>query len=425
MLILPLILVLLLIALFSGIEIAFLSANKLRIELLKEKGSRSAAIWAGFNAEPSRFISTMLIGLNIALVIFGSLTADLISPDLIPFLPREEVPLMLIQTVVTTFLVLMFGEIIPKILFQVNADTTLLFFAYPVRYLLYLPLTPLTGLFHFLSKWIIVHVLRQEIKEGPKGFSAADLEYLVKETAAAEENTGEETDQLNSDIFEKALYLKEVKVKSCLVPRTEIVAFEISEPFSDLKQRFVESRHSRIIVYRESMDQILGYIHHFDLLNGQSDIQQLIRSILVVPESMNARDLLMQFMKEKKSMAWVVDEYGGTAGLVTLEDIMEEIFGEIEDEHDEEELTEKELAENRFLFSGRLEIDYLNDAWQLDLPVGDYETLSGLIINRHESIPAEGEEIKDPEEGFLFRIRKATGKRIDLIEVERLPKKED
>lgn len=415
MLVLPLFIVLLLIAFFSGVEIAFVSANKLRIELLKEKGSRAAAILAEFNADPSRFISTMLIGLNIALVVFGSLTADLISPENFPFLPTDEITLMVIQTIFTTFTVLFLGEIIPKMLFQVNADSTLLFFAFIIKYLFYLPLKPLSRVFHFLSKWIIVKVFRQEISETRKEFSDADLEYLVKETAASDDSSEEESDQLNSDLFEKALYLKEVKVRSCLVPRTEILAFEASGSLSELRSLFVESKHSRIIIYRESLDTILGYAHHFDLLNGKSDIASLTRPILVIPETMNARDLLLQFMKEKKNIAWVVDEYGGTAGIVTLEDLIEEIFGEIEDEHDEEELPEKQLSENSFLFSGRLEIDYLNDTYSLELPEGDYETLSGLIINHNEAIPQVGEEIRS--EDFVFKIIKASDKRIDLVEL--------
>lgn len=418
---LSIIIILFFIAFFSGIEIAFVSANKLRIELLKEKGNTAAAIMARFNREPAKFISTLLIGLNICLVAFGSVAADIFKPENFSFLPQGEISLLIVQTFITTFIILIFGELIPKILFRVNSDSTLLLFAYPV-YFVYVFLKPLTNLFHFLSRKIISTFWGKSYVENETEFTEEDLEYLVKETAAGEVKEADETDELNSDMFEKALYLREVKVRNCMVPRTEIAAVEINEGIEGVRKKIIETKHSRIFVYNETIDKILGYVHHFDLLKDNNDIKKILWQPLVVPETMNARDLLTSFTKKKKNIAWVVDEYGGTAGIVTLEDVMEEIFGEIEDEHDDENFTEKKINNNTYIFSARLEIDYLNEKYDLDLPKGDYETLGGFVVQVHESIPEVGEEIEI--ENFHIKILKASNKRIDLVELSKQSEKE-
>ncbi|MES2621667.1 MAG: hemolysin family protein [Bacteroidota bacterium] len=407
---------LLLIAFFSGIEIAFLSANKLRIELLKEKGSGSAKIISEFNNNPSKFISTMLIGINISLVLFGSITANYFINERFSFLPTGEISLLIAQTIFTTFIILVFGELIPKILFRVNSDQTLLLFSYPTKYLFYIPLKPLANLFHSLSRWIIKKVIGSELVESKQAFTAEDLEYLVKETAVNDEDGHDEADHLNSEIFEKALYLKDVKVRTCMVPRPEIQAIEIEEGLDELKRLFIETKLSRIIVYDETIDKILGYVHHFDLLKNPPSLKQAIRPLQVIPESMTARDLLLQFIREKKNVAWVVDEYGGTAGIITLEDLMEEIFGEIKDEHDEEDRTEKKVSDMEFIFSGRLEIDYLNNEYHLEIPEGEYTTLSGYIISGFEDIPEPGTVIA--LDNFQIKVLRATDKRIELVNFE-------
>jgi CBS domain containing-hemolysin-like protein len=407
---------LLLIAFFSGIEIAFVSANKLRIELLKEKGSRKARIVSEFANNPSKFISTMLIGLNISLVLFGSITANYLVKDNFPFLPSRELPLLLVQTVVTTFVILIFGELVPKILFRVNADQALLWFSLPAKYLFYIPLKPLTNVFHYTSRWIIKKLIGTELVESKPSFTKEDLEYLVKETAVTDETGKDEADHLNSEIFEKALYLKDVKVRSCMVPRPEIQGIDINEGLDKLKKKLVETRLSRIIIYDEVIDKVLGYVHHFDLIKNPKTLKEIIRPLQVIPESMTANDLMLQFIREKKNIAWVVDEYGGTAGIITLEDLMEEIFGEIEDEHDDENLTEKQVAENDFIFSGRLEVDYLNREYYLGIPEGEYNTLSGYIINGFEDIPEAG-TVLDLDR-FHIRILKASDKRIELVKVK-------
>ncbi|MCX6198715.1 MAG: hemolysin family protein [Bacteroidetes bacterium] len=407
---------LLLIAFFSGIEIAFVSANKLRIELLKEKGSSAARIIADFNDHPSQFISTMLIGLNISLVLFGSVNANYFTHEHFPFLPSGEIKLLLVQTVFTTFFILIFGELLPKILFRVNADQTLLLLAYPAKYLFYLPLQPLSKLFHNISRWLITKITRTELLEGRQSFTKEDLEYLVKETAVTDEGGKDEADHLNSEIFEKALYLKDVKVRSCMVPRPEIVGIDFLDSKEDLKKKFIETKLSRLIVYDETMDKLLGYIHHFDLLKSFDSVKQIIRPLMVVPESMTARDLMLQFIRERKNIAWVVDEYGGTAGIITLEDLMEEIFGEIADEHDEEDMTEKKISETEFVFAGRLEVDYLNNEYDLGIPEGEYTTLSGYIISVFEDIPEPGTKID--LDHFHLKILRASDKRIELVNVQ-------
>jgi CBS domain containing-hemolysin-like protein len=410
---------LLLIAFFSGIEIAFVSANKLRVELLKEKGSLSAKIISGFNSNPSRFISTMLIGLNIAVVLFGSIAETYFSPERLGFGQVNPVSWLIVQTVVTTFIILIFGELIPKILFRVNSDQTLLLFAYPVK-LVYVLLSPLTNLFHSLARWILQRLFSIQLREGGQDFTEEDLEYLVKETAV-EENDTDEADHLNSEIFEKALYLKDIKVRNCMIPRPEIQSFEVTDSLEDLRKMFIETKLSRIIVYDEMIDKIMGYVHHFDMLKEPKAVRTLIRPILTIPDSMTARDLLLQFIRERKNMAWVVDEYGGTAGIITLEDLMEEIFGEIEDEHDEEDLTEKKVSANEYVFSGRLEIDYLNNEYDLDIPEGDYATLSGYIISNFEDLPEAGTEID--MDHFHVKILRASETRIDVVSLVLKPEK--
>ncbi len=407
---------LLLIAFFSGIETAFVSANKLRIELLKEKGSGSARIIADFNGSPSKFISTMLIGLNISLVIFGSITSNYFTNSNFSFLPTGEVALLITQTILTTFIILIFGELIPKILFRVNSDQTLLWFAYPAKYLFYIPLQPFTNFFHLISRWLIKQIIGTDLVESKQAFTKEDLEYLVKETAVTEGEGQNESDHLNSEIFEKALYLKDVKVRSCMVPRPEIQAIEIDEGLTELKKKFIETKLSRIFVYDTTIDRITGYVHHFDLLKNPATLKQALRSLPVVPESMTARDLLLQFTRDKKNVAWVVDEYGGTAGIITLEDLIEQIFGEIQDEHDEEELTEKKISETDYVFSGRLEVDYLNNEYDLQIPEGEYTTLSGYIISGFEDIPEPGAVID--LDRFHIKVLRATDKRIELVDIK-------
>ena len=242
------------------------------------------------------------------------------------------------------------------------------------------------------------------------------MEYLIKETAASEENEDGEADDINSEIFERALNLKEIRLKACMVPRPEIVAISVNETLADLRKLILESKHSRIPVYQSSIDQIVGYVYHLDLLKNPATIREIVRPIEIVPASMTAQDLLVQLTKERKNMVWVIDEYGGTAGIITLEDLMEEIFGEIDDEHDVEEMVEKELGVNEFVFSGRLEINYLNEEYNLDIPEGDYSTLSGYIVSQNEDIPDQNEIVQ--LDRFEIKILKASNKIIELVRLK-------
>lgn len=412
-----LVVALFLVAFFSGVEIAFVSANKLRVELLKEKGSTRARIVSNFAQNPSRFISAMLIGLNISLVLFGSITTNYFVQKNFSFLPPDDhnVALLIVQTLFTTFVILIFGELVPKILFRVNSDQTLLLFSYPLQFFYWI-LSPLAGVFYRMSRWMIKTITRRELKEGLPTFTKEDLEYLVKETAVSDEDGQDESDHLNSEIFEKALYLKDVKVRNFMVPRPEIQSIDASEDIETLRARFVETKLSRLPVYKESIDRIIGYVHHFDMLKNPKKLSDIIRPMPVIPASMTARDLMLQFIRERKNIAWVVDEYGGTAGIITLEDLMEQIFGEIQDEHDEEELVQKKLNDKEFVLSGRLEIDHLNHEFELNIPEGDYTTLSGYIINRFEDIPEPGKHFDI--DGFEIKILRGTETRIELVDLK-------
>jgi len=414
--ILWLLLVLVLIAFFSGIEIAFLSANKLRIELGKNKGSLSGKILSEFNEQRSRFISTLIVGLNICMIIFTSMMANVLSQQYFPFLPAEGLLLLLIQTFFTTIIVLFLGEFFPKALFRINPDSLLSFFAIPVKYLVYYPLLPLTYILETTSKFFMKLFLRRDIEESKHEFSAIDLEYLIKEVYSQEGTPENKSAEIDTEIFEKALYLKDVKVRECMVHRMNIEAINSTANIEELKNRFIETKHSRLIVHNGNIDDIAGYVHHQELLKDPKDISSILRTLPAIPETMSARDLLYTFIRERKNMAWIIDEHGGTAGIITLEDLMEEIFGEIRDEHDEEENVEKKISDTEYMFSGALEIDYLNEKYHFDIPTGEYETLAGFILAHHESIPNINDEIV--MEGYWFKVLNASDNRIQMVQMK-------
>lgn len=407
-------------AVFSGMEIAFISSNKLRIELNKETGNLASKVIGEFNEEAPTFITALLIMNNIALVLFSSFASTLIADE---FSTYTGLLLLIIQTLLTTLFVLIFGEFFPKALFRISPYRALSFFVVPFKYSIYwFPLKQIAGIFSWLSSQMIKLLMPQKYNENQVGFSSIDLEYYIKELAAGHQGVDED-DEINSDIFEKALYLKDTKVKECMIPRTELYGVDKNSSFEELKIKFIETRLSRLLVYEENIDNVIGYIHHIDIIKKQESLMENIYSILVVPEHMNARDLLTQFTKEHKSMAHVVDEYGGTAGLVTLEDLIEEIFGEIQDEHDEDEFVEKKLNHHEYIFSGRLEIDYINEKYKLDLPNGDYETLAGFVVVNHEDIPNVNETVFI--ENFEILITEASENRIETLQIKKHPKDDD
>jgi len=376
---------LILIGFFAGYEIAFISANRLSIELKKKQGLRSGIILSNFMESPAKFIGTCLIGLNIVLVVYGLLfTAFLKGIAWNPLEVENEYLKLVIDTIISTFVVLVFGEFIPKAIFKARNDKLIAFFA-PIADFFHTLLQPLASVFVSIAQWILTYIFNVRVNNKNEAFSKVDLEHFFQQT----KDQDEENQELNTELFENALSLPLVKIRQCLVPRTEIEGADIHTSIEDLKQQFIKTQLSKLVIYDDSVDSILGYVHQIDLFKRPATIQEILHPIIAVPESMSATDLINKFTKERKSIAWVVDEFGGTAGIVTMEDVLEEIFGEIRDEYDVEEFVEKQLAADEFIFSGRLELDYLKEKYELDFPENESETLSGYIINKHEAIPKQ------------------------------------
>jgi len=401
-------------AFFSGMEIAFITSNKLKVELDKGKGLLTARIMSAFYRDPSRLIGTLLLGNNIALVIYGIAMANVLEPFLLSILPEHlhsGLMVLLLQTIMATLIILFLAEFLPKVLFRINANAIIAFFAVPL-WIVYYFLYPVVYLFTGASQVILQRFMKIRFTRQEPVFTIVDLDQYIQELAKNEEQL--EDVQQEIQMFQNMIDFRKVKLRETMVPRNEMIAIEDSEPVGELKNTFITYGLSRIPVYSETIDNIIGYAHSFDMFKNPMDIKSIIKPILYIPETMPANVALTKFIREKKNIAVVVDEFGGTSGMVTMEDIMEEIFGEIEDEFDAEEMMEKLVQPGEFIFSARLEIDYLNDKYKLGLPESeDYETLAGLIINDHESIPAEGESILIKP--FRFDVLQATEARIDLV----------
>ncbi len=376
-----------LIGFFSGYEIGFVSANRLSLELKKKQGSRSGKIIAGFLEAPTQFIGTCLIGLNISLVVFGILFEELLHTHIWSRFGLGEGAILVGNTIVSTFVILFIGELVPKAMFKARAASLINTFA-PLAQFFHVLFKPLTVLLVNTAQWVLSNLFQVKMVYKKEAFTKVDLAHFIQQT-----NTHQEQQELNTDLFENALSLPDIKVRKCLVPRTEIVGVEIQTPLEEVKALFIETKLSKLIVYNDTLDNIVGYIHQLDLFKKPKDIKAIIHPILLVTESMNAADLINLFSKKRKSIAWVVDEFGGTAGIVTMEDVLEEIFGEINDEYDEQEFLEKKLSANEYLFSGRLELDYLYEKYGIDFAVDSAETLSGYLIHKHEAIPKVREVI--------------------------------
>ena len=400
---------------FSGIEIAFLSANKLQVEVQGKQGNLSGRIMSHFINRPSWFIATTLIGNTLALVLFGIYITRLIEPTLASALPeglQNEAYVMVIQTVISTMIVLFTAEFLPKSLFLINPNLMLAAFAVPFRVLFYI-LSPVTFTIVYLSKLVIVYILRLEYSEEKPAFGLTDMNHYLKNMQKVSHDN--EEIELDKKIFHNALEFKTVKVRECMIPRTEIIAIANDEGLERLKESFIESGHSKIIIYKDTIDDVIGYCHSSALFTKPRAIADILTPIIIVPETMMVNDLMIQFIKDRKSLAVVVDEFGGTSGIVSMEDIIEEIFGEIEDEHDEDDLVEQQIDEHTFLLSARHEIDYLNETYQWQLPEGDYETLGGLILAYTEDLPEEGTAISVPP--YTFIIQTTEDNRIDVVKV--------
>jgi CBS domain containing-hemolysin-like protein len=401
-------------AFFSGMEIAYISSNKLRIELDKKQGAFGSKIISLFTSRPGEYIATMLVGNNISLVIYGIIMAVILEPPIRQYV-QPDLAVLLIQTLVSTLIILFTAEFFPKTIFRISPNIALKVFSIPVL-IFYIILYPLSWLVMSVSNLIMRFILgvSRERDSYPNVFGKVDLDDLVSEHQA------ENGDNLDAEheikIFQNALDFSNVRLRDCMVPRTEIVALEDTSSIDELRMKFIETGLSKILVYNDSTDNILGYINSKELFKNPTDLKSMIMSIPHVPETMPANKLLQSFIKEHKSISVVVDEFGGTSGVVTMEDILEEIVGEIEDEHDTSELTEKQISENEFIFSARHEIDYLNEKYKLEIPKrDDYETLAGLILTHYENIPKLNDRISI--KNFVFKILDVTETRIELVQL--------
>jgi CBS domain containing-hemolysin-like protein len=402
-------------AFFSGVEMAFVSSNKLYFELKAKQNILSAKIIAHFNQSPSQFIGTMLIGNTLSLVAYGIFMEEFLHHLILanlPWIPNELIA-RLIASIIATIIILTTSEFTPKSIFLINPDAILEFLAIPI-WIINTLMFPLVWLTVGLSKWFITRVLRLSYSEEKPAFGLTDLNHYLQNLNR--KVSTEEENEVDTKIFHNALEFKQVKVRDCMIPRTEITAIEIEEGIEGLKKVFIESGHSKVLVYKETLEDVVGYCHSLALFKKPKDIQSILTSIPIVPEAMPANDLMLKFSKERKSLAIVVDEFGSTSGLVSMEDVMEQIFGEIQDEFDDtEDWIEKRLDDHTFILSGRHEIDYLNEKYNWNLPEGDYETLGGMLIHIYEDIPAVNEVIT--LSAIQFQIMTVTDARIDTVKV--------
>jgi putative hemolysin len=389
---------------FTGIEIAFINANKLSIELKKKQGIKRGIILSHLMENPAQFIGAVLVGFTIFLVLFGLMVGETLSPFwnwliTIIHIPSGYVNAMRLffETILSTIFILFFGSVLPKSLFRTKSDALLGFFARTANFF-YELFSPIVYIFVSISKWVLKYVFNVRMDENKEVFSSSGFE------------------QMNTDLFEAALSLPKVKVRECLVPRKEIEGIDVNASVEDARKQFVSTKLSKLVVYDGNLDHVAGYIHQLDLFNNPAFIKSILLPIPAVPESMGAIDLITKFTTERKSIAWVVDEFGGTAGIITMEDLLEEIFGEIKDEYDTEEFEEKRLSHDEFIFSGRLELDYLNEKYRLEFPDKESETLSGFIINEHETIPKQKEHIIIGD--YEFEILNVTDTRIEMVRMK-------
>ncbi len=399
-------------AFFSGMEIAFVSSNRMLAEMDKDKNGLTQRLLSLFYNHPNGFVSTMLVGNNIALVVYGILIARLFDNTI--FSGMDAAFTVPADTILSTVIVLFTGEFLPKTLFKSNPNRLLTIFS-PFAFLCYVVLWPVSKISTFISKCILRLVgMKMDADGVDEGFSKVDLDYLVQSSIDNATNEDEINDEVK--IFQNALDFSDTKVRDCMVPRTEIQAVEKNASLEELRQKFIESGNSKIIVYEDDIDHIVGYIHSSELFHNPAKWQDHIRTITFVPETMQAQKLMQTFLQQKKSLGVVVDEFGGTSGLVSLEDIVEEIFGDIEDEHDATKYVAKQTEDGDYLLSARLEIDKVNDLFSLDLPESDeYMTLGGLILHEYQSFPKLNEVIKFDR--FEFKIIKSTARKIELVKL--------
>ncbi|NQY68511.1 MAG: HlyC/CorC family transporter [Flavobacteriales bacterium] len=385
---------------FSGMEIAFVSANRLKIELENKQGKLSARILSKFIKKPAWFIGAMLVGNNVSLVIYGIAMAGIIEPVVQIYIQSHSVVLT-VQIVISTLLVLVAAEFLPKTIFRIDPNRILNLFAIPAFIIYYmLFFTGIVWLIIRLSDFLLRNILGVSVSEDEEVvFGRLDLDAYLKEAATGDE---EKVDQ-EIQIIQNVLDFSKIKIRECMVPRTEIIALPIDASIETLRKKFIETWHSKILVYKDSLDDIIGYVHVYDVFKDTDTLKSSLRPLLWISEAMTANELLGQFIQQRKSIAVVLDEFGGTSGIVTIEDVVEEIFGEIEDEHDVEKQTEKKIGENEFIFSARVEIDYLNDEYKFNIPVSDeYETLGGYIVHHLQNIPMLNDRVEIENLHFII-----------------------
>jgi len=409
------ILCLLLSAFFSGMEIAYVSSNKIHIEIEKKQEGFISSILTKLTKKPSKFIATMLVGNNVALVIYGfymgELLVGLIQTYVLPLAPSVS---LLIKTAISTVVILITAEFLPKVFFQIYSNKLLKVFSFPA-YMFYLLFSPISSFVIWISDFVLKKFLKTDGDEVQLAFSKTELGNYISEQM----ETVEEHDEIDSEIqiFQNALDFSDVKSREVMVPRTEIIAIEKSKSIDEASTLFIETGLSKIIVYNGSVDDIIGYVHSFELFKKPKSLRAILLPVIFVPETMFVKDVLNLLIRKHKSIAVVIDEYGGTSGIITVEDIVEELFGEIEDEHDSVALLEEQLSSSTYRFSARVEVDYINEVYKLNLPEDDtYETLGGMIVNHTEEIPEEGDEVVI--EGFKIRIVETSNTKIEIVELK-------
>ena len=409
-------------AFFSGMEIAYVSSNKIHIEIEKKQEGFLAQVLTRLTAKPSKFIATMLIGNNIALVIYGFFMGDMLVDWFKTLLTTSSAMLnylltdlsLLSQTVISTIVILITAEFLPKVFFQIYSNTFLKVFAFPA-YVFYLLFSMISDFVIWISDVILKYIFKTEGDQVQLAFSKVELgNYISEQMETVEEHEKVDTE---IQIFQNALEFSEVKAREVMVPRTELEAVEIHSSIKDLSDRFTNTGYSKILVFRDTIDDILGYVHSFDLFKKPKTIRSIIMPVEFVPETMLINDIMNVLIKKRKSIAVVLDEYGGTSGIITIEDIVEELFGEIEDEHDSIDLIEERINDNTYKFSARLEVDYINETYKLNLPENEnYETLGGFIVSRTEEIPQKNDELEI--ENLRFTILEVSNTKIDLVLME-------
>ncbi len=408
------ILTLILSAFFSGMEIAYIAHNRLQLELDLSRGKVSVPFIRFIFKDPAKYIATMLVGNNVALVIYGLATAKLLEPWLGRFID-SEFGILLTQTIISTIIILFFAEFIPKSIFRAYPNLTLNLFSpfVAIFYILFYPVTLLTiGITNFFLKYIVHQDTNPENSRNILG--RADLDNFIDQIKQKFKYDQDLDEKLK--YIEKTLDFENIKIRQCMVPRNEIEAIPAEATIEEIREKFSESHHSKLIVYQGNIDNVIGYVHVRSLFNNPRSLKEILIKIPVVPETMSAKKLLDLLIKEKKSIALVVDEYGGTSGIVTIEDVLEEIVGEIEDEYDTEDFIEEKVNDNEYIFSARLEIDYINEKYNLNLPESeDYNTLAGLVLDKLESIPEEGEKINI--DNFLIEVLDTDGPKLNKVKI--------